>query len=215
MKTIELQHAVVKQFIVTFMIILFAAGGYFYLESYGADLEAQKIQVERETMALNSRIANFQRQQHEYEEAQKLWYTLSDTQKKRSGIILANAQQLLTNLKDQYTLGGFKADISKPEILRDVYSTETTAVVSTRVDLAFNALSDESVFSFVAALTRGLPGYVKIDSFQVAREGNIDPLLIKDLRRGKFHPIVQGRMTFFWRDLKDLTVTESPLEEEG
>lgn len=205
MNIAQLKKESIRQGIITCSIIVLCVAGYLYLGAYSNTLNQEKSTIQKDITATNSRIVNFQRKQQEYEEAKKLWATLSDNQKKRSGIILANAQQLLENLKNQYALGGFKADISKPEELKDIYKTETTVVVSTKVDLTFDALTDESIFSFIGALSRGLPGYVKILSLQISREGNIGPVLLKNLQEGKYQSVVQGRLSFYWRDLKDVS----------
>lgn len=209
MRVAQLKKEVIRRTIATLIIVVICAVGYWYFQSYGDQLAAQRDQLQRDIVSLNSKIVNFERKQQEYEEAKQLWSTLSDSQKKRSGIILGNAQQLLDNLKDQYSLGGFKADISKPVELKDIYKTDTTVVMSTKVELTFDALTDESIFAFVAALSRGLPGYVKIDYLHVMRSGEINPLLIRNLQQGTYQPVVQAKMTFYWRDLKDITPEET------
>lgn len=213
MKVSQLKRKVVIQAIITAIVLTLSTVLYYQLQSYEASLNLSLIHTKNEATSIKSRIVNFQRKELEYDEAKKLWANLSDSQKKRSGIVLASAQQLLENLRNQYSLGGFKADISKPVDLQDVYRTETTVVASTKVELSFDALNDESVFAFIGALSRGLPGYIKISSLQVTREGEITPVLLKNLQEGKYQPVVRGRMAFYWRDLKDVSAGDTKGEE--
>lgn len=211
-----LRREMIRQCIITGTVLMLCVCVYVSLHMYGNGLEEVKIQIDREITSINSRVVNFERKQQEYEEAKKLWSTLSDNQKKRPGIVLGNAQQFLENLKNQYALGAFKADISKPVELQDVYKTETTVVVSTRVDMVFDGLTDESIFAFISALNRGLPGYVKMDSLQVTRQGEVSPVLLKNLSEGRYQPVVQGRLSFYWRDLKDISIEmPAPSEAKG
>ena len=88
-------------------------------------------------------------------------------------------------------------------------------MVSSTVTLTFEAISDQYAMSFVDAVKKELPGYVKILSLRINKLDGINEQVIIQASRGEFPSLVKARLQFLWRDLKekesDLPIPESLL----
>lgn len=204
MKIRELKKRLIQRVIMGSVLLIFSLGGYFIIEDYSSTLFASQKKVQREIVALNAKIKRFEAKQMEYKESKKLWDRLADSEKLRNGLDIGATQRLFDEFKAQYLLRQLDVDLSKPEELNDM-KTQTTVVESSKVDITFEALSDEYVYALLAAINEYMPGYITIKSFRISREVGVTAAVLEKIYDGIAVPMVKGNITLYWRDLKDVS----------
>lgn len=201
----DVKKILIHRIIAATLLAVGGVAGYFIVGKYQQVLVQEQQSVQKEITSVNAKINTLEHKQQEYDEAKKLWDRLSDRQKKRDGLEIAATQQLLDQLKNYYLLRTLKLNMSKPVELTDRYKTTTTVVLTSRVTLVFEGLSDEQVLSFLGALFKYMPGYMTVRTFHISRELSVTDGVLEKIKLGTSLPMVKGDLTFDWRDLKDAT----------
>jgi len=212
MKFTKLRNILIRNIII--YLIVFVVIGLIYSQLVDKrDSDAQKRDmVQNEVTVLDNKLNALNKKVSDVKEATKLWQRLNEKNKKREGLKIDSIKKILDDLKKRYKLVQTDADIdlSTPVELADIYKTETTVVVASKVTLKFRTITDEYAFSYVDALMKELPGYVKIQNLLLTRTNT--PLtddLLQRISKGEIPELVEGSITFDWRDLKDVSNVKS------
>lgn len=166
----------------------------------------QKQGEQIEINSLTNRLEEMTRKTKEINEAMKLWQKLNIQSKKREGLKIDKANEIIENLKKRLKLGAIEIDLSAPQELSDIYKTDTVSVVSSDMNLKIKALTDEQIFSFLELLLKELPGYIKLESVTIRRNIEITPDSLQKIIKGEYPELISAEIIFKWRDLKDLQV---------
>lgn len=117
---------------------------------------------------------------------------------------IRNARDPLLKLKNEYKINTLDLSLTPPvETKNGELNREYILPVSSKVTLKFGVASDELLFSFVDSLIREFPGYVKIESIESTRSGEItDQLIAQVVQQGLAPTLVSGTIIFEWTQLK-------------
>jgi hypothetical protein len=164
----------------------------------------KNLAVQSEVMELQNKLTTITKRAKEVRDATNVWQKLNEKHKKSDGLKIDSIKGLFDDFKKKYKLSDVDVDLSAPVELADVYKTETTVVVSSKVTVQFKGITDEYVLSFVDAVQKDLPGYVRIENLQFSRIGEISEDVVRRVSKGEFPGLVGGSITFQWRGLKDI-----------
>lgn len=179
---------------------------YFYLNKNHAELDRRKFSLKGQIMSTNTQMANLERKAREVNEAMKLWKRLTGKQKKREGLRIDEVQKRFKKMRVDYKVSDMHINFSTPKELKNKnYKTATTVVVSSDVNLKYSSLSDEYILSLAGAIIKDFTGYVKVKSFRMKKESDLDKKTLLRISRGEKPSIVTGELQFKWRDLKDIS----------
>jgi cell division protein FtsL len=138
--------------------------------------------------------------------AAKLWDTLNIKNKKREGLQIDTAKSLLKQYEKHYYLSApVTVSLSTPTELSDVYKTPSTVVIASEVSLKLSGLKDSYLLEFVDALFKNLPGFAKVKSFAIERNGVITNEVLSRVAQGELPSLVSIDLVFSWRDFKDIS----------
>ena len=213
MKLLQLKKQLIIRIVIALSISAVIFATYIYLNGKEEDILQHQIAAKKKVSALQDRLQLMKKKEKEITEAITLYQRLNDNVKRGDGLNVETFQKTLEDLRDRYKLTQIIVDFTKPVNLEDIYKTDTTVVVSSTVTLKFSGISDEYLLSFVEALTKELPGYVKIHRLMLSRTSDLTDDLLHKISKGENVDLVSGEMTFMWRDLKDVSKKDSDKEK--
>lgn len=119
---------------------------------------------------------------------------------------IRNARDPLLKLKNQYKINTLDLSLTPPvETKTGELNRESILPISSKVTLKFGVASDELLFSFVDSLIKEFPGYVRIESIEATRSGEItDQLIAQVAQQGVAPTLVHGTIIFEWIQLKHI-----------
>lgn len=117
------------------------------------------------------------------------------------------AAPVINNLSRKYhvveIVGGYSEVTS---VTSNIYPASYTArgvqVYENKINLSVKMLSDELFFRFLKDMMEQLPGYVKLESFSLARIGDVNRDSLTSISQGQFIPLVEGEAVLSWKTLK-------------
>jgi hypothetical protein len=173
-----------------------------YLGSVEKTVQEKHDWLKNDISQLSRKLDGLSIKAKEFAEAAKMWEGLSDEQKKLQGMKINNAKDLLDKLKDQYKLVDVKISFSKPDELKEVYISDTIAVVSSEVSIDFKGMTDEFILGFVADILNQFPGYIQVTSLSITRAREVTKGDLEKIATGEYQGLAEGKIVFSWRDLK-------------
>lgn len=175
--------------------------------------EGELKKIQGGMIAKQGELISIRQKKEDYEDSLRLWESLSSKNKELKGIKIDKGREILELLQKQYDIENMKIAFTIPEIVQSRnWETETIDVVSSTVTLTFEAISDQYAMSFMDAVKKELPGYVKVLSFRFSKIGRIDEQVIGRAKRGEFPRLVKARLKFLWRDLKEKELDSETLD---
>lgn len=82
------------------------------------------------------------------------------------------------------------------------FVSKTLVAMQSEVQISFEAVSDEDVYQMMRALSKELPGFVRIHGLEIKRIGDVDKKAITDIRAQGSAPLVSGTIDFTWYGIK-------------
>ena len=119
---------------------------------------------------------------------------------------IREAREPLLKLKNSYKLNSLDLSLTPPTELKDgAFKRDSVMAISSKVTLKFDAASDELIFSFVDDLINHFPGYVRVESIDITRSGEItETMLSQVIAQGTAPSLVNGTLVFEWVKLKHI-----------
>jgi hypothetical protein len=193
--------------LVCLVAIIISVGIYFFTLSLADDSAPLKSSAE----------GAFQRDQGEI--------NMLDTQLKKSGVaenrfiqitqdrenldFLLDVEALkntLRNAKTQHRLSSSFTLTPTNEVAsdnKDITSSGYTAFEHPGMKLEFTAMSDTHIYAFLESLMRNAPGFILIEGISIKRSGDIDSIILDQMRAGAAPYLVDTTIEFNWIGLKE------------
>lgn len=114
------------------------------------------------------------------------------------------AEATIRELREQYNISyiEFSFPDPRPEKLEDI-KNDSAEAFSSPIRISIRALNDQLIFSFIYSMIQKFPGYIKMRSFQMWRDKEIDAAVIAEIRKtGNLPQLVRAEMVFDWTTLK-------------
>ncbi len=175
-----------------------------YMLDYEDSLSRQERTMKNNTQSVKRKYQNLIAQREKAENSLNLYRKLTSGE---NGTALSLNKKILTSLLNRlnkkYKLHNLSLAIS-PTREHDIasISLKTGKIISSRVEISFDSITDEFAFAFSKELFQSLSKFTNITGFNLARVGNIDQKTI-DMARTKGAPyLVKGQISFDWLGLK-------------
>ncbi len=194
-------------------VALFAAVGIASFASYYSgsmqssvqDAENAKMQAIRTTLqeeeAYKDSVASFE-----------IYKTMPEVKKpKPDGLSNAasrirTARPVIEALKKQYAISNVDVTFSNVEET-PLETNQSIGVVTNRITIAMDTLTDELLFSFLDMLIETFPGYLRIERIDINKEATaLTSQVIERIRQGEKPALVSGEVQLQWKVLKDISV---------
>lgn len=212
----HLKRNLLKQVLYSGIIVAALAGSYVLFDEKSTQLKEELRKHQSEIQQQKQKIETLLLQQKDFRESAKLWEQLSDDSKKLEGLRIEEGRLLLEELKDDYKLGSLDIKVTPPTELSGAYKTETSTIMSSKVNLSYTAISDQYALSFLDALLTRMPGYIQISNFSIRRDSDFSAAIIESIYNGQLPALVSVSLEFQWQDLKSTATThiEAPGTED-
>ena len=183
------------------VLVLALLGGAYFLSDYDNTTQAEKQQQESENGVLRSEQSKIQIQLSTGFEVKTYYDTYIKNHSDNFALNRDTATQWLTVLHSQNHLANLGVTISP---ITDVAGSnfETGIMTKSEVNLTFNALTDSSVYGFIEALERQLPGLVIMHDLKLTHTAELSQAILIDLSQHKITPMVEGELAFTWLGLR-------------
>tara|TARA_B100001123_G_scaffold188496_1_gene215333 strand:- start:1370 stop:2047 length:678 start_codon:yes stop_codon:yes gene_type:complete len=120
---------------------------------------------------------------------------------------------ILGKLNDTYFLNEMSLESEPPQTFTN---TELGAVKREAVlidyTLTFTAMSDHIVYSFIDALMRQSPGFIKVTELEVERMAPLDLEALNKISRGEFVPVTKATVGIRWYGFRPVSESDTPQE---
>lgn len=115
----------------------------------------------------------------------------------------SKAEEVLTKLQKKYRTTAFQATVAaETPLLGDGYDNKMIQITQSDILLTFSAMSDVHVFSLLSELTQTLPGYFRISSFSITRDGRLKSDDMIAMSQGKTPELVKAKIGLVWLGLR-------------
>ncbi|MBL0319228.1 MAG: hypothetical protein IPP74_08075 [Alphaproteobacteria bacterium] len=154
---------------------------------------------------MNQKITKARNAAGEYQKALETWNRLNDNQRQINGVNIDKARELIAQLQKKYRILKVDVNMTSPIVNPDIsrkHRTKEVEVEESRVTIDFTAITDVYAFSFINALHRLLPGFMKMGQLRMDRGGALTPAMLEKMAQGDFPPLVKGKLEFVWQDFK-------------
>lgn len=134
-----------------------------------------------------------------------LLYETLNKQNQNAGFDLnrQKAKDLLDKLKNNARLSSLSLTMAPIAKLNDPnFKTKAADIISSDVTLNFEGLTDEQLYSFISAIKLYFPGYVRVNSLELTRQGELTNETFASISKGILPALVKGQLAFKWLGLK-------------
>lgn len=134
----------------------------------------------------------------------KVYKEISEKRKSTVGIKIDDINSKLKKISEKYNIQDTKITVSFPENMkRGIFQTKSVTMVSSSVDLNFNAVSDIEAILFMYEFTDSLPGYVVIKNSIIRKQKEYTNKDLISISSGVGQGSVVGQMNFRWYVYRD------------
>lgn len=211
MKQDELTKQVVMEGALAAGVLLLLFGGIYYMNILRDDYENQTNVLRREAEVLMQETALLQDKFSRVRENASLYQqALEKQQQGKLSITRQGARDKFNQYNDEYFLGNLRLTMSGIEDMEGPqYTRKNGSIVSSEVNVNFEAISDEYVYEMINAMQQQMAGSIKITKVGLQRQRTLsDDILRLISQKGSF-PLVVGEIKFQWLGMKSLNAEES------
>lgn len=161
--------------------------------------------LQNEISSQNQNITRARNDANDFQQAVNTWNNLNASQKQKQGVNIDKARELIDQLKIKYRIQRIDVNMTSPIINNDIRrknGTKDFQIEESIVKINFDTITDIYALSFINALAKQLPGFVKITDVKLERVGQVNPAILEKIAQGTFPVLVKGKMDFIWQDFK-------------
>lgn len=190
---------------ITSVVVLAVLGALAYGASLlGDDKQQEERQLSSAVQSVRSEATTMKNQIDKARASLKLYNDLNATNQNAGFTIdRERGRKLLDALKAEYKLTSLSVTMSPVTEDKEVAgNSKTVNVMATDIRLDFTGISDENALTFLAAMKREFPGYVRIKKITLSRDKEIGSDVVATVREGRVPPLVKGEITARWLGIK-------------
>jgi hypothetical protein len=213
-KDIILRRRLIKEGIILAVLLAALSVGGYMLSDYDDDTQSEKQARESENSALRAEHSSILQELGTGFEVSAFYETYIRNHSSTLLLDRGAASQWLGVLREKNHLANLSVTIS-PITDASMESIRLKSGVLTKSDihLTFGAISDNSIYSFIEALQRTLPGIVAIRELKFIRNADLSKSTVLELSQHRITPLVSGELSFVWlgiRPADDAKTAASP-----
>lgn len=181
-----------------------------YLGGVVDDFEKKNTWLKNDISETGRKLEGLNKKTLEFSEGVKVWESLPNSDKELPGLRINDAKDTIDKLQKKYKLSSVKTSFSKPDEIIGDYKTDTVGMVSSLINISFNALSDEYVYEFIADISKNFPGYVQVKALSINKPSIVSKEMLKRISLGEEVAVLSVTMDFYWHDLKYKGPSKNP-----
>jgi hypothetical protein len=207
-KDTALKRQLIKEGILCVLALAVLAGGGVLLSSYDDDAQSVKQTKESQNAGMRSEYEAIQQQLGTGFEMSAFYEAYSKSRNSELQLKRDAATQLMSTLREKNHLTNLTVTISPiSDVNPDFGQIKSGTLTRSEVKLSFGAVTDNSVYGFMEALERKLPGIVVFQDIKLTRESEPSREMLVELSQHRLTPLIKGELTFTWIGIR-------PLEED-
>lgn len=203
-----MKHQVVRQKLlkegaVLLAVIVVMGGGAFYASLMVEDYEQQKRTLENEVNTITNQMNNLREKFNKVNNA-KIY---EEIEKKNSRNELAIDRQAIKKKFDDYRGTYFLDNLSltvDPPQESASGKRANSAIMTSNVQVTFDAVNDEHVYRLIDAMENELPGVVRMTLVNIGRQGKLTEEELRALAKNGRIALVRGELRFTWLGIKNI-----------
>ncbi len=213
----------IKQVVLFFIIMIGLYIGYQYTSGMVSDSKSVTAKNARESRKVKKKFTELKKQLGDFHKAHEEFKTIDPLFKPDPLGYVTEASRIrvlqpkISKLKDKYGLQDLSLKMAEFEMVEEYKTNPNLKVANGKVQISFNALTDSYILDFIKELMNSdLPGYLKINNFQVTKIASIDQdYLHKTGDYNIFEPLLKADLIFTWTTVRDFSRAISKYEEKG
>lgn len=218
MKLDIIKKKFVKEAAVIGGILFVLAAVFYYISSYKTSLEDKLTDISRDSANI-SRKARTSKVEYDnfvvsLESYRQISKTRLPTQEgyDNTASRIRIARPIIEELKEKFRFPSLDVTFSNITDKTEDYKTKTLSIISNEINIRFEGMSDEIVFSFVNSLIEELPGYVRLKKLSIRRIQDITQNTIISAKNSiALAPVVSGDIVFTWFTTKETNESKKGL----
>ena len=184
-------------------LLIFSIAFFLYSSSRFNKLSRRQTILQSQVKQFNDKISNFNSRIDDITQSLIVWKNLTSIKKSFDGVSSLTAKEILDNLENNHKVET-KKTMSKPVVLSGIYSGKYFVVESSTISLSLSSYSDVHMLYFIFDLLRRFPGYIKMTEFSVKKRDIKNEEFISKIVKGEKIYSVNAKITFDWRELKEI-----------
>ena len=186
------------------LLLIGLIAGYSFYNRQSTESELAKL--DRDTALSKNRIVKLEEENNEFVRL-FLRYSKIPNNKREVNLNdlpsrIALLQPVLQNLKMKYHLAQLDISLTNVAPLGTIYDRKRYTTMFNNATFNFGALSDELVLSFLTELFEAMPGFVRVEVFEITRTQEITPSVLGQIQSKKIPVLVTGRVVFSWKTIR-------------
>ena len=184
-------------------IVLLIVGFSFYDRQNREDILAQ---TQRDLALAKNQIVKLEADNNKFIQTQLRYNRIPDKQRDANLSDLASRiallQPTLQNLKIRYRLAVLDISLTNAAPVIGAQEQNRYAAYFNTVTLTFGGLSDELLLSFLQELFEDLPGFFRVEKFEMKREKEISSGVLTQIQDSSIPVLVSGSVVFTWKTVQ-------------
>jgi hypothetical protein len=194
-----LKKRLIKNAILIAIILVAFTAGAFLLSNYDDNATAEQHAKEGENSQVRSESQTLQDQLGSGLEIGNFYDNYSKDHNSDFTLKRESATQWLTVFREKNHITNLSITISPiTDTKIDGLQLRTGTLVKSEIHLTLSALTDNSVYNFIEAIQRQLPGITVFSEVKITRTADITRGVLIELSHHRITPLVTAEITFQW-----------------
>lgn len=199
MKQHYLKNKITINFFISAILGVLASGSIYYRLHQEQASEKTINTIKSEILHLETQKEELENKIVEIKKYRKVFKTLTAQRKDTSGINFDTINSKLELVSMKYNVDNSVIKVSFPENLTNgVFNMSSIAMVSSSVNLSFNAISDVEALSFISEFLDSLPGYTVVNDISIKKTKEYTSTDLISISSGRKSGNISGQVQFYW-----------------
>lgn len=215
-KAQNLKKQLIKISIIASVVVLATGAAAYGIFAWSSSLQEEAAKTKSQVGRARGDVSNREKKNKEAQEYLDLYNSIN-TDSEQDKISDLNRDKAMAWIKQValanhiLNMTGTVTPISTVD--NQAFKKKTFEGINSKISLKFGAMTDEQIFRFLQALLGNFPGYVKVESLTLSKQGEITQSIIQQAQRGQFPELVTGELVFYWIGVRELA--DTPTAQSG
>lgn len=201
----DLKKSIIKEATVLGGAIVISGGVAFGVASFADSTAQKKTAMESEITGITGQIQSITDQmQKSGASSAKFLEVFGARSEDQFEVNRKEARNLLAKLREKYRLASLNLTISPEKLNEDpAYQNVQSKVYNSDIKVDAGAMSDVHFFSFVDEMIKTMPGMLRIRSFTLERNRNVEKAVYNEISAGGKPELVKGSIQMDWEGFEN------------
>jgi hypothetical protein len=198
-----LKKRLIQNAVLIVVILIAFTGGALMLSNYDDDATSEQHSKEGENSQVRSQSSALQEELGAGLEIGNYYDSYVKDHNSDFALKRESVTQWLTDYREKYHITNLSVTISPVTDMKvEGLQLKTGDMVKSEVHLTFSALTDNSVYNFIEAMQRQLPGITVFSEMKITRDADMSRSVLMELSHHKITPLVTADVTFQWLGIR-------------